>query len=327
MINKFGSTLFLVASPFQCLCMLEAINYFKIDDFDVLITYSNNYNIDKIDVLLKKNDISYTKKKVAHLFFDIIPFLFSKHRHYKNIFIGYLYSNAVFALANIFAVFKANIYILDDGIQALSFFSPYPRIIKYKSSIKLIMSFYKFIGIVKFVRRPIFFTIFNVSSSKYKIIKNPFILLRSREIESRETNGIYIIGTNSSMLDFKYYSYEEYLNALYKYISHKFPGEIIYYCPHRADKNLKEIYALCDKLNIKIFDTKVSVEYDFIESFINPKLVIGFTSNALYTLHIIFPNSPIKTVMYNLKSEEYDRETQIIRNRMNDSGISTIKVL
>lgn len=330
MTKDFGSTLFLVSTPFQCLCMLEAISYFKIDKYDILVTYASNVNdvnYAKIEVLLKKNKVSYSKRKVAHLLFDVLPFLFSIHKHYKNIFIGYLYSTPSFAIANIFALINANIYILDDGVQALSFFSPSPRIIKEKLIVKVVLFFYKIIGVIKFVKRPIFFTIFDVTSSKYQIINNPLLLLKSKLKKIKEKKcGVYIIGTNSSILNFKNYSYLQYLSALNRHILKILPDEIIYYCPHRADKNLKEIYLLCDKLNIKIFDTKVSVEYDFIENNINPRLVIGFTSNALYTLHIMYPTTQISTVMYNLESEEADKEMQIIRNKMNRSGISIIEV-
>lgn len=331
MSKDFGSTLFLVSTPFQCLCMLEAIKYFKIVNYDILVTYAsdvNDVNFNKIDTLLKKHKISFSKRKVAHLVFDVLPFLFSVHKHYRNIFIGFLYSTTSCAIANIYASINAYIYILDDGVQALSFFSPSPRIIKHKFMEKIVLFFYQIIGIVKFVKKPIFFTIYSVTSSKYQIINNPLILLKSKTQNLKEPkSGIYIIGTNSSILNFKKYSYIEYLSALYRHIINKFPDEVIYYCPHRADKNIEQIYSLCYKLNIKIFDTKVSIEYDFIENRINPRLVIGFTSNALYTLRIIYPTTQINNVMYYLESEETDKEIQLIRNRMSISGISIIDVI
>ncbi|MDD4527585.1 MAG: hypothetical protein PHF25_06060 [Candidatus Margulisbacteria bacterium] len=307
--------------------MMEAINYFHIDNYEVLVTYSDNNNLDKIDALLKKNKIQYKKKKVAHIVYGVIPFLFSKHRHYRNIFIGYLYSESSIAIAYILGSFRSKIYILDDGVQILSFFSPYPRKMQYKFKFKIVLFFYKLIGIIKLVKGPSFFTIFNVSSNKYEITKNPLSLLKSKSKEYNKTKGIYIIGTNSSKLDFKYYSYEEYLIALHKDVSYRYPNESIFYCPHRGDQNLKTIFSLCRQLNITIFDTKISVEYDFIENNISPKLVIGFTSNALYTLSLIYPNAIIETVMYSLNSENDNKEIQIIRNRMMENGITTVKVL
>lgn len=320
-----GYTLFLVASPFQCLCMMEAINYFNIDEYDVLVTYSDDYSLNKIDILLRKNHISYTKKKIAHLFYDIMPILFSRHRYYRNIFIGDFYFKHRLVLSYIFATFKAKIFYLDDGVQALQFFSFSPRKINYKIKIKIVLAFYELIRLFKFIKKPVFFTIFNVSSSKYRIIKNPFVLLKTQELE--EPRGVYIIGTNSSVLEFKDYKYSEYLNALYNQISERFPEDSIYYCPHRRDQNLTQIFSQCKKLNIEIFNTTIAVEYDFVEKNINPKLIVGFTSNALYTLRMIYPNATVETVMYHLQSEASDKETQIIRSRMIEYGISTINVL
>lgn len=325
MRENFGSTLFLIGSPFQCLCMLEAIQHFNIIDYEVILTYSDDYSIKKVDTLLNEKKISYTKRNTTHIIYGVLPFLFSKHKHFKNIFIGDFYSENLIAIAYILALFRANIYFIDDGVQALSFFSPCNRKIRYKLKVKLVLYFYKLIGFVKLVRQPIFFTIYNVSSSKYKIIKNSFSLLRAKNI--KEPKGIYIIGTNSSILDFKDHMYEDYIIALHQQIINRFNDEKIYYCPHRRDTNLKKIYSLCKLLNIEIFDTKVAIEYDFINNNINPKLIVGFTSNALYTLKLIFPNILIETVLYSLKNEDSDKETQIIVNRMIKSGISAIEVL
>lgn len=324
MKRSFGTTLFLVASPFQCLCLLEAIRHFKIGDYEVMVIYSDKYSLAKIDTLLKRNNISYTKKRVAHLFFDVMPFFFTKHNYYKNIFIGDLNSRNFFAIAYIFASFRANIYVLDDGNQALSFFSSTPRKINYKLSIRLVLFFYDIIRIVKFVKRPIFFTIFNVESNKYKIVNNPMSLLKTQELN--EQSGVYIIGTNSSMLVFKDFTYEEYLTRLHKLISFRYPADNIFYCPHRRDSNQKKIQSLCEQLNISVFDAKIAIEYDFIEKKVNPKLIVGFTSNALYTLKIIYPNSIVETIMYTLISDVADQEIRIIRSRMEESGITTLNV-
>lgn len=326
MDKKFGKTLFLVASPFQCLCMFEAIEYFKIHDYDVLVTYSDNFSIGKVEMLLNENNIRFSKIKVSHLFFGVIPVLFSKHKFYKNIFIGYLYSESTKALAYIFAAFKAKIFILDDGTQALSFFSSSPRKITYKFSIKLVLFFYKILAFVKLLKKPIFFTIFNVTSKKYEIVNNPFVLLKSRRIEG-EKKGVYIIGTNSSKLKLKDLAYEHYLKALCNNIIQRYPDEKIFYCPHRGDQNLEIIYSQCAKLNIDIFETEIAVEYDFIENNIFPKLIVGFTSNALYTLQILFDETAVETVEYTLASKDDDNETMIIRGRMNEVGINTVKVI
>lgn len=320
-----GSTLFIVTSPFQCMCMLEAIRYFNIRTFKILVTYSDEFSLDKINLLLKRHNLSYSKRKIAHLLCDVFPIIFSNRQSYNNIFIGDFQYKHHLALAYIASSFRANFFYLDDGVQTLSFFSSFTFQRKQKLTVKIVFFLYKIIGYIKFVKRPVFFTIFNVSSSYYQIIKNPLTLIKN--MSRLVPKDIFIIGTNSSIMDFDIYNYFEYITAIYNNVYRRFPLEKVYYCPHRRDSNLNQILELCDKLNIKIFNTKIAVEYDFIDNNISPKLIIGFTSNALITLHTIYPKALVESVEFRLRCKDDDIENQIIRSKMIEQGISTLKVL
>jgi hypothetical protein len=142
----------------------------------------------------------------------------------------------------------------------------------------------------------------------------------------QEPRGLYIIGTNSSVLEFKDYTYEEYLMALFKTIKIRFPEDEVFYCPHRRDSNLPFIYTLCRELSIEIYETKISVEFDFVNKNINPKYVVGFSSNALYTLKLIYPKAIIENVDFSLKFEPSNKENQIIQKRLFENGIVPIRV-
>jgi len=325
MAKKFEDTLFLVASPFQCLCMLEAINYFKIDNYDVIVTYSDSFNLEKVEALLCKYQIPYTTSNTAHIIYGVMPFVFSMHKRYRNFFIGDFNSYNDISIAYFLAKFNAKIYFLDDGVQALSLFSPIKKKSRKKFKVKLVLALYRIIAIVKKIKNPIFFSIYNVFSSKFEIVKNPFTLLQSKV--AGKPKGVFVLGTNSGVLKFKDSSYEEHLAVLHQQLKKRYPIDKFFYCPHRRDPNLKRIYSLCHKLNIEIFDTKISVEFDFIESNINPKYIVGFCSNALYTLHMIYPKAVVETVEFSLQSEEDDLEYQVITNRFVEVGISVFNVL
>ncbi len=45
-----------------------------------------------------------------------------------------------------------------------------------------------------------------------------------------------------------------------------------------------------------MYDTKVSVEFDFIEEGVSPKYVAGFGSTALYTLKLLFPKATVENI-------------------------------
>jgi hypothetical protein len=316
-----GETLFLVGSPFQCLCMFEAVDYFELDKFDVIVTYSDTYSLSNIDILLKKNKVSYKKLKNSHIIFDIIPIFFSLRKNYENIFIGDFNSDNDISIAYIYAKFRAKIYFLDDGLQILSYFSTYKKN-DQKIILKFIFNCYKLIAILKRINTPIFFTIFAVTSRKFNVIRNP--LKRLTNVIKSKPIGIYIIGTNSSVLEFKENNYTNFLVSLFKMLQNRFPYDDIFYCPHRRDSNFDQIISLCKSFQIQIFQPKVAVEIDFIENNINPKYLVGFSSNALFTLRLVYPETTIETVLFKLQSEVLDNENKLVVEHLRKNNILPI---
>lgn len=325
MKNNFGTTLFLVESPFQIICMLNAIRQLEITDFDVVILHSDNFSIKMMDKLLKKNNIPCLHKHASHLIKDFWPIAFvQKHRKYENIFIGNYYTLGLRQVAAIWSKFGAKLYFLDDGIQAYRIFSNKPRRLFKNWKIFLAFLPFKLISFIKFSGKYNFYTIYDVYSSKMNIIKNDFALLQ--QTNSLKASGVYIIGTNSSIVQFMNHSYSEYLQALAVICKNKYPNDKIYYCPHRRDKNNHDVSILCKELGFEIFDTEISVEVDFIERKISPMCVIGFTSNALFTLKRLFETSSVFTVMYRLKNEDSDQEADLIRKHLSACGIQIINI-
>ena len=317
------STLFIVSSPFQCLCMFEAIAHFNITQYDVLVLdIANGSTTTQTKSLLFENKIPFLTYNVHHAIFDLLPFVLKKHKHYKNIFIGNYYNPTDEGIAAFYGSINYNLYFLDDGVQALSLFSNKPRNRYGKKKWEYWFKLYDALGWIKGRRKPYFFTIFDVESEKFSIVKNEFRLLR-RNIYTQQA-GCYIIGTNSSAVSFKDYTYDILLEQLLKRINVLYPNEKVYYCPHRRDSNNDDIAKWCSNHSIEWFSTRVSVEYDFVTKEINPRCVVGFTSNALYTLKMIYPNNDVYTVDYQCVPQSYNEEISIIRQRMNEKGIDTL---
>ena len=323
MINITGSTLFIVGSPFQCLCMLEAINHWKLVDYDVMVNTTRT-NEQMMSRLLIEKGIRYKSNYRVHLSKDIIPLFFSKHKHYNNVFIGNYYSLVYQDMAVAFSKRKAKVLCLDDGIQALQLFSDNPRKVKNKVWVDFIQTFVSLYAFIKAVKKTYFFTIYNVKSNKFIIEKNTFDILKTKN--GKETDGIYIIGTNSSMLVFKDREYKDMIFMLVDRCKKDFPGQPIFYCPHRRDVNNKSILALLKESDVECFDTKISVEYDFVQRDIYPKAIFGFNSNALFTLHSIFPNTIANNIYFELNDKSRDMEASIIRNKLKEYGVLPIRL-
>lgn len=316
-----GSSLFIVGSPFQCLCMLEAIDRFKLIDYDILVVYCDTRSLDKVKKLLDDRKLDYTVRFYGHIIKTVLPLIFERHKYYQNVVLGDYYGGYE-ALADFYAGRNGLIHYLDDGTQALEIFSNTARN-RYKSfSIKLVFKLYDIIFKLKGGKEDIFFTIYPVISKKYTIIHNDFKLLKSTLTRRKE--GVYIIGTNSSALHFKGTAYPVLLKELYNYIKKAYPEQSIFYCPHRRDLNNENIFELCKSMRIDIFNTEISVEYDFSMKGINPSFVVGFTSNALYTLKMIYPDSEMGTVVYHLEDQQANAATAVIVSWMNAVGIKSI---
>ncbi len=320
------SVLFIVGSPFQCLCMMEAIYHFSIIEYDVLVPDKTvGSNSEKVTTLLNDKSISFSTYSIHHGVKDLLVYFLKRRKKYKNIFIGDYFNPIREAMAVYYGKCNYNLFFIDDGTQALSLFSRNPR---YRYESKKGEYWFKFIvliGRLKGCGKPSFYTIFDVHSSRFNIIRNEFSSLQTSRIISK--SNCYIIGTNSSKLQFRDVTYLYLLEQTVEWLRRIWPTEKIYYCPHRGDYHNLEISAWCKHNYVEWFETRVAVEYDFVNQCIYPQTVVGFTSNALYTLKMLFPKSDIKTVMYHVCSDFADCETETIRREMNSKGIETINVL
>lgn len=305
--------------------MLEAIEYFEISEYDVMVPDRTiGSNSEKVKTLLDEKGIDYSTYSIHHAIKDYIPFLLRPHKKYQNIFIGDYYNPTREAMAVVLGKKNYNLCFIDDGTQALSLFSSNPRYRYRSKKWEYWFRFCFFFGKIKGQQRPRFFTIFDVESDSFDIIKNNFHSLGSHE--SKNSNGCFIIGANSCKLNFLDISYLNLLNGLVSLMRKQWPNESIVYCPHRGDSNNESIREWCSQNRVEWYNTRVAVEYDFVEQGLYPKCVMGFTSNALYTLKKMFPNCEVGTVMYHLESEFADNETGIIRKEMNRKGIETIEI-
>ncbi len=322
--KDFGSTLFMVASPFQCVCMIEAIAHYKIKRYKVIAIYSEDiYSIEKIRKLLINRNIIFSELYLSHLLKDSFRLVKNrKRKRYDNVFIG-----DCFARLETYAYLYLNrggqLYYLDDGNSTITRFTKptytYPCSLRLKFFLLFIQCYAK----LKKIKRPIYFSIFNDSLGNFLVEHNDFGNLIQMDYLV-QTNDIYIIGTNSSVLEFKGSSYYELLSSTNTYICKHYPNSKIFYCPHRRNADIDNVIKHCKTLGIEIFNTQCSVEVDLIEQGIVPKVIIGFNSTALYTLHLIYPKIDKLNMRFHLKDDRLDTAYMNVRQYYEEKGIKTI---
>ena len=231
---------------------------------------------------------------------------------------------ALYCLKLAYCKHNAKIIFLDDGIQAVELFSNNPRKVKNPVWISLVQHFFSIYALFKRVNRSFFFTIYDVKSEKFIIEKNSFEILKPNNATTND--GVYVIGTNSSKLNLNNQDYREILMLVVSRCKKDYKDQTVFYCPHRGDKNNGELKPLLLKHGVVWFDTEISVEYDFIKKNIYPQIIIGFNSNALFTLHSLFPKSLTMNVCFRFKNDIDNIESNIIRDKLVDYGIPMIEL-
>jgi hypothetical protein len=291
--------LFIVNSPLQCICMFEAIQHYAIKDYDVVFrpdTVERN-NI-MVKTILDGNGLTYKTIHMNHLY-SVIPYLFKRKVHYSLLFNGDYYGGGMIAYlySLIFAGRKAKIIYIDDGVETLRMFTNPPLQRLFRWTQKLMVRLFEILKVVKHIGKPYCFTIFDVhSNEQFEVERNTFEGLR-KEIESSPQKGVYIIGTN--IYD-PYVDKDDCLYLLKQLIvrlKNDYPKEDIWYCPHRRNKDDSELLDILKEQSVNLFNTKISVEYDFVHNKINPFYVAGFGSTALYTLKLIYQGAKVDNVI------------------------------
>lgn len=318
--SKKSRNLFIIGSPFQALCMLSITKKFNISNYDVIIQHCDDNSVRMIERLLNELKIRYSVQSLMHIIKDVIKGYSITKTKYDNVHIGNYYDVSLIAFSILITNKNGSISFFDDGTQALEIFSNNPRSRTKNWKVNIVFTLYLLVAKLKNINLLNFYSIYPISSTKYRI-HNYSLHIKDHNSTEKAT-GIYIIGTNSSVLEFESFTYNDLLLAVIKSLKSQFPNQKIYYCPHRRDTNNFQIELLCRNLSVDFYNTRISVEYDFIKDNINPISVIGFTSNALFTLKYIYPKSDVRTIYYQLADRKANEETMLIRNRMTNLGIS-----
>lgn len=286
-------SLFIVSSPFQALCALEAIEAFQITEYKFIACVIGDVRDKQLFNLLNEKNIEYdilNFKGVKYYNICFAP-LFNKSRYrYYRAFVGEPDSLIQRHVAYMFLPSHSYIAFLDDGTKNI------PLLMGHRNHL---LSKYLFIErIVRFILgikiSNLFFTLFSdVAIRKFQCVENTFSSL-VRDNSEKKLKGIYFIGTNSEMYCRKLgISLSSYLSSLEEQLSAiqvKYPDETIYYVPHGRDLNSR-IEKYCNKRGIKYVPVSKTIELYVLEQPFQPLAIYANTSTALFNLKKMFPNT------------------------------------
>ena len=316
-----SEALFIISSPFQAICALEAIDYYKITSPHILLFDTPIIRKMTYPILQDHGETCFLKVTGGGTLAIIKALLKQLNRNkYDIIFIGDYFSYFHYVTALFMSKRHARYIYLDDGNSTLTIMPPSSRQRGRSKRERKYLQIWDFFSNVKTIKKS-FFSIYDLGEEfPFDVEKNTLSSFVGNNVNVQ--SGIYVIGTDSSFLHLKDRTYSDYLKALDKYIKESYGEENVYYCPHRRDEN--DFHQLVDELGWHYRDSEYGVEIDFLRKNIYPLLVVGFGSTALYTLKKIFSKTSIETIYIVFVEDHMNNAYRAIEKEFSQYGIRTI---
>jgi hypothetical protein len=313
--------LIIVSTPLQVLCAISAICHFKINKYDLIFLSANDrcerINGQGIGILLFMG-IPYKKMILSRSGF--FSFLMCGNR-YSDIYVGDYFFEYQGLFAAMGADKNAKITFLDDGNSSylITLRSARRFFLRDTTFVRrfIVYSLTRMLFLLKNTSYTNLYTLFNVKRVQgWKIVPNNLECFRCN-ITSERQEGVFIIGTAISIFPNEDADYIKYLSAIVDYCRMKYPQEPIFYCPHRTSRFSERYNEFAAKLNLNIFNTEYTIEFDFLNRGVNPRFVIGFASSALYFLKKLYPESMVSSIFFESK-RKYRKDYLVIRERYSE---------
>lgn len=326
------SAIYIISSPLQALCAIEAKLKFNFYQNYFFITYLSEQLKSKSTIINVLNNfgINSYREIVLPKYYNYLKYLIINLRKsikYDYIFIGDYFNTSYYLLALIFKKRDSKLIFLDDGNSTIEAF-----IYKFKYAKNRGISYYlrylitKIICMPVFINSKTFFTIFsNTNTKHFSVIKNEFEIIKYNLLNNNVKNesGV-IIGSNFAEMGFL--KEEEYIKVLLDVIK-KYPQtKNIYYFPHR-NENKDKLNNIMKLTNIIICENNSCIELEIVNKNINPKFIIGFGSTALYSLKILYPTSNIIGYIIKLRDDYLNVIYEEIWKEYIKKGINVFQLL
>ena len=180
------------------------------------------------------------------------------------------------------------------------------------------------LGLIITFHKPIFFTIFNIEPRGiYKKVHNELSVFK--DDTKNESNGLYIIGTNIDAYCKEYnLSNSEYISSFKSIIDDLLATnhEECFYIEHGRCKN-NEVREICQIKSINIIRPNVPIEFYFIQNNLEPKVIIGFDTTALFTLKALFNRCACKNIQLKKTSNKNHPFQEAYKDKLYEIGIPT----
>lgn len=281
--------LILVESPLQLLNAYEAIHFFNLDDYRILLRFSNvkkndcqiskllktlDFNVDCLETVVI-NESSKTSSDFLKLILYRYKFIFSSER-INRLFIGNFKSRFFSVIRSQFK--EKQVILLDDGSITLEIQKSFSN----DSSFDL-------------------FTMYSMEPYRNQnIYLNTFTEIKKRSEQSLQFSKSNVLFLGSGLSEIDILSELEYIRLITKILLYyKEQGRSVLYVPHRCETGEK-VNSISRLSNVEILHIDYPIElYGIFEKKI-PATVASFYSTALITMKNIY-NLHSQAFLFNYK--------------------------
>ncbi len=302
--SEYKDAVLMVASPLQLLCAIEAIFFYRIKNYFLLVNASkSSYNERQMILLLETFGVSnyflMTKTGRGAFWKFVNVYVRLKKTHFRYGFIG---ENGPAFRSLCFSLKPEKIYVLDDGIASFEaqrdIYNPSLRYLWRSRFGKLRSYRYALVGMT--LKQPKNISFFSAILEKpivnESIVKHKFenvIAYCSENSHAFKQRSIKdkIVFVDTPLITTHILS-EEYCKKLYKYILDVYGSNNgLVFRPHRSQSE-EELRQLVPFDCVQLIPNHRPVELDFILGGL-PNMVVGTISTALLTLRSLFPGLPL----------------------------------
>lgn len=309
-LEKSAPSIFVVCSPYQVICAVEAINHFEIHDCLFFVVFHKGdkrnahltkcLNYFKIDYV----EISGEYHKWKHRY-NVLKAYIPKWNKYKRAFVGDFRFGDLLFYSSLYLSNDSNVIFLDDGAASIVEFNKQSK--RIKNSLEERVDHICRLRKIRYGKY--YFSQFTDAHNKdLVIIKNEMSFFKQINKEKGSQESVYFIGTNPSRYITNYFdmSVQDYfkrLDVIFQVIKKKYSGDSIIYVAHpRDDETYTKI--LCQQYNIMYMKSDIAIEIDLLMSDTIPKCVYGFNSTALCNLKMYYPQLPVVSCLLSSKYAE-----------------------
>jgi len=294
---KETPSVFIVCSPFQILCAIEAIHEFKISEYKFILCLIEDIRNQQVFNLMQKFNLQYEIVWLQNLGKkDLIETFGPKKYAFHRAFLGDIDSIWLNLVAIRYLARNSDIVYIDDGTRVIPYLKGQSKITHNK-----LFYIYSCVRKIKNIRdKGFFFTLFSdVADKKFLCKTNNFNNITKLLSKNGNNKNVYIIGTNINIycqkLKYGQNDYKNNLENLFKYIKKAYPSDKLFYIQHGRDQNTY-VEEFCRKYGFEFIRPKITVELLMVDLPDAPYAIYAYTSTALFTLKKMFPS----TLVYNV---------------------------